>query len=112
MESKGKVIAKQRQIIDNLLSIEGSILNMKQNNKNKQNIFDELHKEIADLKETNTKLHNRILTWKRHSPVFSPLPRVSSDAPEFIPKPSPERLPPHPHPDSILFPKSTSDLRY
>ena len=60
---QGEIIAKQRQIIDNLLSIEGSILNMKQNNKNKQNIFDELHKEIADLKETNTKLHNMEKTF-------------------------------------------------
>jgi len=41
---QGEIIAEQRQIIDKMQTIESAILNMKQNNKNKQNIFAELHK--------------------------------------------------------------------
>ena len=69
---QGGIIAEQRKIIDRMQTIEDTILNMKQNNTDKQTIFNALRTEVADLKETNAKLRERIMELSRKSPIFIP----------------------------------------
>lgn len=97
-----------------MTTIETEILQMKATNQDKQQIFDNLNKEIDELKRINTQLRERIMVWKRNSPEFvpqkKPPPELNSDVPEFVPKP--KKLPPHGKIFKLLNPESNSNLRY
>lgn len=65
-------IDAQKVIIDNMESIENSILHMKRQYSDKIDLFDTLHKQIKELKRINTELRERIMVLSKKSPPFEP----------------------------------------